>query len=913
MSQSRQLKVLKAACVWLFAISPLISLLGPIQALAQSELRLYVESGIHHSARAVVFSPTARYVATGSLDRTIKIWDATTTRELRTLPNGAMSLFLVFSPDERLVVSSNEDGRVSLWDIRSGVLLQTLPCSRGRASIAIDRQGRTLYCADEDAKKVRRWSFPDLKALAPLDVGAASSMSGWTLDEEGEHLLGRVANGDLSILRLSTGQLVSVIPGAGSSESVSYVRQVGLAAVSSGTGLTVWSWGPGGRGPPAPVKSIALQYIHAVALSTSSPRLAVALESGDVVVFSTDDWSEVDRFDSSSNRVERTGLVGEASTLATQVWYDTKLFLDLKIGALVDGAVDSPGGELSWKEMGAFGKGQFRFVNRGNHVRVEDQRGEEIGSIVFLDKKRQWIVASPDGRFDTNIDLLKTVKGAHWFIGDDYFAPLPLEIFMRDYFEPKLLPRLLGLAGGPLLPLPPIINLNTAQPRVSIESISSTRFSAVVKLRIGKSELSAGRPRASTFHDLRLFRNGQLVGQWPEPKASASGPHDLEAWRKASLVPMEPGQTKAEHTFKVALPSKNRGKPVVFTAYAFNEDRVKSETARSEFVVPVDMPLRKPRAYVITVGVNSYELKSRDLSFAAKDAKDLGAALARIKDHEVVRLTLVSEDARPGAAATRQATKANVRSVLELLAGKSESERARLKGVPGIDAKAIQQLRKATPDDVVVIAFSGHGYIDRASGQFYLLPSDSGKDPGKDQRFGPGALSRFVSSEELSQWLREVDAGQMAMIIDACHSASAVDQPGFKPGPMGDRGLGQLAYDKGMMILAATQASDVALEVQKVKQGLLTYALVADGFKQDEGKPARRNADIDRDGVLSLREWLQYGERRVPALYEDIRAGKVSAVHKDPRPDSNETTAARAQTPSLFDFQRRSNNAEFAQ
>ncbi len=372
---------------------------------------------------------------------------------------------------------------------------------------------------------------------------------------------------------------------------------------------------------------------------------------------------------------------------------------------------------------------------------------------------------------------------------------------------------------------------------------------------------------------------------------------------------MEPGQTKAEHTFRVALPSKDRGKPVVFTAYAFNEDRVKSETARSEFVVPPDVPLRKSKAYVVTVGVNSHDDPDRDLDFAAKDARDLGEALARIKDHEMVRLTLLSEDAGPGAAATRQATKANIRAVLELLAGRSESERARLKGVPGIDAKAVEQLRRATPDDVVVIAFSGHGYTDPASGQFYLLPSDSGKDPGKDQRFGPGALSRFVSSEELSQWLREVDAGQMAMIIDACHSASAVDQPGFKPGPMGDRGLGQLAYDKGMMILAATQASDVALEVQKIKQGLLTYALVAEGFKQDEGKPSQRNADIDRDGVLSLREWLQYGERRVPGLYEDIRAGKVQAVHKTPRPDSNDTTARKAQTPSLFDFQRRTAEA----
>ena len=66
------------------------------------------------------------------------------------------------------------------------------------------------------------------------------------------------------------------------------------------------------------------------------------------------------------------------------------------------------------------------------------------------------------------------------------------------------------------------------------------------------------------------------------------------------------------------------GSPVTFTAYAFNEDRVKSETARSEFVVPPDVPLRKPKAYVVTVGVNSHDDPDRDLDFAAKDARDLG-------------------------------------------------------------------------------------------------------------------------------------------------------------------------------------------------------------------------------------------------------------------------------------------------
>jgi uncharacterized caspase-like protein len=108
-----------------------------------------------------------------------------------------------------------------------------------------------------------------------------------------------------------------------------------------------------------------------------------------------------------------------------------------------------------------------------------------------------------------------------------------------------------------------------------------------------------------------------------------------------------------------------------------------------------------------------------------------------------------------------------------------------------------------------------------------LLPSNSGKEAPSVEEDPKNAaiLSKFISSEELSQWLKDVDAGELAMIIDACHSAASVPE-GFKPGPMGDRGRGQLAYDKGMRILAATQADNVALESEKLGQGLLTYALV---------------------------------------------------------------------------------------
>jgi len=530
--------------------------------------------------------------------------------------------------------------------------------------------------------------------------------------------------------------------------------------------------------------------------------------------------------------------------------------------------------------------------------------GRHQGTLITL-RNGGTVTVAPSGHFDT--DDFDSIGALNWAVPQQLGAALPLEAYSRNFFQPRLLSKLAGAASARLPAQDGITGLDVRQPLVQIERIrwaenqtAEVSVSVHADCRPGRT----GQRNCAFPHDLRLFRDGVLAAQWPEPAPGQDEAPDTPSWLAATAVPMAPGQTRAEHTFRVALASHARGKPVEWTAYAFNEDRVKTKTASAaQTLVPEDLPLRPRKAYVITIGVDRHDRAEFDLSFAAKDARDLGAALSRIKGYEVVRLSLLSEHGKPDAVAIRQASKENIRSVLNVLAGNSAPARARLMAVAGIDRRAVGQLQKATPDDMVVIAFSGHGYTVPASGMFYLIPADSGSTAG----VGPDVLTRWVSSRELSRWLRPIDAGQMALIIDACHAAGSVDDPAFRPGPMGDAGLGQLAYDKGMLILAATQASDVALEMKSIRQGLLTYALVNDGLQARPAPASMRQADHDRDGVLTLREWLRYGEQRVPELYEQIRFGKVKLWRRDPLPadaNSRAAIADSAQTPVLFDFRR---------
>ena len=398
-------------------------------------------------------------------------------------------------------------------------------------------------------------------------------------------------------------------------------------------------------------------------------------------------------------------------------------------------------------------------------------------------------------------------------------------------------------------------------------------------------------------YDLRLFRDRQIVGQWPEPKAGIGGAQDIGQWKTDSLVPGTEHEGKATHTFKVKLAERDKGQPVRFTAYAFNEDRVKSETASDEsYKVPDDVVQAKPRAYLIAIGVSAYENPEWKLGFAVKDALDLSGALRSIEGYEVVSVPLVSGE--KDGAKLDEATKQDIADTLALLGG-HEEPRERLRQALGPDGSVVDRLRKATPDDLVILGFSGHGYADR-QGRFFLLPSNSGMETPSDEDGSKTAaiLSRFISSEELSQWLKDVDAGELAMIIDAAHAAAVIPR-GFEPGPMGGRGLGQLAYDKGMRILAATQVGDVALESAKLGRGLLTYALVDEGLKEHRAAP-------DGKGPITIGAWLHYAEQRVPQLYDDIQADRIQGPTVDPAVRAQ--PALHPQTPQLFDFYRQTND-----
>ncbi|MFG0336030.1 MAG: WD40 repeat domain-containing protein, partial [Maioricimonas sp. JB049] len=89
--------------------------------------------GHGQSLQETVFSPDGRQIASGSDDRTIRVWDVADGRQLwMTIAHANSVRSLDFSPDGETIVSGGDDPYLRLWNWRVGRTLCELPTERAK-------------------------------------------------------------------------------------------------------------------------------------------------------------------------------------------------------------------------------------------------------------------------------------------------------------------------------------------------------------------------------------------------------------------------------------------------------------------------------------------------------------------------------------------------------------------------------------------------------------------------------------------------------------------------------------------------------------------------------------------------------------------------------------------------------------
>ena len=191
----------------------------------------------------------------------------------------------------------------------------------------------------------------------------------------------------------------------------------------------------------------------------------------------------------------------------------------------------------------------------------------------------------------------------------------------------------------------------------------------------------------------------------------------------------------------IATPIKDNGNFVINMPLAMGDNYVNMEVtdvndniSLKKFVITrksADGEVYNPaiaKNYLLVIGINSYEHWPK-LNNAVKDASDIATLLMNKYNFDFSNVTLLRDE---------QATRSNI-----------------YKGLRGL-------IEKVTPQDNLVIYFSGHGYFDPLLNEGYWIPVDAEVNSSGD----------YVSNTEILKILGSINSQHTFLVADACFSGA---------------------------------------------------------------------------------------------------------------------------------------------
>ncbi len=313
---------------------------SPEVAPAKVSLITTIE-GHSNWVKSVLFSADGQTLASCSYDKTIRLWQLDTGREIRTLGRGRffvwhskVVLSIAFSPDGKTLASSilgapfgNPD-MIKLWDVSTGRQLGTLKGhSHAITSVAFSPDGKTLASgsqstiigSDTDSNTIRLWDVCIGHEKRVLK-GHLSYVNSVVFSPDGQTLASGSLDCTIKLWDVCTGQEKRTLKGhLHSVTSVAFSPDgQTLASGSSDRTIRLWDVSTGQEKLTLKALSYGVNYdANSVAFSPDGQTLASGSSDRTIRLWDVSTGQELCTLSEHSNVVESVAFSPDGQTLAS--------------------------------------------------------------------------------------------------------------------------------------------------------------------------------------------------------------------------------------------------------------------------------------------------------------------------------------------------------------------------------------------------------------------------------------------------------------------------------------------------------------------------------------------------------------------------------------------------------------------
>lgn len=211
---------------------------------------VFTLTGHEGPVKAIALSPDGQLLASGSTDRSIKLWELGSGRLLHTFPgrslrspsgHNARIRALAFSPDGRTLISGSDDCTLKWWDLETRRFLQQTPeHGWSIAAIAVSQNGQVLASGGGDGL-VDLWELASGAPLARLQKHR-DAISSLLLSPDGRTLISSSDDSTIRLWDLEGDRIIRTLRGHGDRVSAVGISANWLSLISASSDETIRFW-----------------------------------------------------------------------------------------------------------------------------------------------------------------------------------------------------------------------------------------------------------------------------------------------------------------------------------------------------------------------------------------------------------------------------------------------------------------------------------------------------------------------------------------------------------------------------------------------------------------------------------------------------------------------------------------------